>query len=48
MLGLIDQAQLEAAAKDESFLAQLDRTVRELDAYLAAESTWYRRSYGRS
>jgi starch phosphorylase len=43
MLGTIDQAQLEAAAKDESFLAHLDRTASELDAYLNAESTWYRR-----
>ena len=46
MLGEIDQAQLETAVKDESFLAQLDRTVSDLDAYLAAETTWYRRTYG--
>jgi starch phosphorylase len=45
MLGLIDQAVLEAAAKDESFLAQLDGTLRDLDAYLSADSTWYRRTY---
>src|SRR5580700_9348165 len=38
ILGLIDQAQLEAAARDESFLAQLDLTARDLDAYLAGES----------
>jgi len=47
MLGLIDQAQLEATAKDESFLAQLDRTVRELEDYLSSESTWFRRTYGK-
>ncbi|HEV3197671.1 MAG TPA: alpha-glucan family phosphorylase [Bryobacteraceae bacterium] len=46
MLGLVDQAQLEAAARDESFLAQLDLTARDLDAYLAGESTWYRREHG--
>ncbi|MBZ5626712.1 MAG: alpha-glucan family phosphorylase, partial [Acidobacteriia bacterium] len=46
MLGTIDQAQLEAAARDESFLAQLDATARDLDSYLAGESTWYRREYG--
>jgi len=46
MLGSISQAHLNAAAKDESFLAQLDRTARELDEYLSAESTWYRRAYG--
>ncbi len=45
MLGLIDQAQLQAASRDESFLAQLDLTVRDLDAYLASESTWYRREH---
>ncbi|HUI54065.1 MAG TPA: alpha-glucan family phosphorylase [Bryobacteraceae bacterium] len=47
MLGLVDQVQLEATAKDESFLAQLDRTVRELDDYLASQSTWFRRTYGK-
>ena len=45
MLGTIDQAQLEAAAKDDAFLAQLDRLVQEMAAYLAKESTWYRRTY---
>jgi starch phosphorylase len=45
MLGSISQAQLEAAARDESFLAHLDRTARELDDYLSAESTWYHRAY---
>jgi starch phosphorylase len=44
MLGTIDQAHIEAAAKDESFLAHLDRTVGELEAYLAGASTWYRRA----
>ncbi len=48
MLGTIDQAQLEAAAKDESFLAQLDRLVGELASYLSGESTWYRRTYART
>src|SRR5579872_2229882 len=45
MLGSIDQAKLEAAANDESFLAHLDRTGRDLNSYLAAEATWYRRTY---
>jgi starch phosphorylase len=48
MLGTIDQSQLEAASRDESFLAQLDHTLRDLDAYLAAESTWYRREHART
>jgi len=47
MLGLLKQAQLEAAARDVSFLAHLDRTVGELKTYLAAESTWYARTYGK-
>jgi starch phosphorylase len=48
MLGTIDQAQLEAAAKDESFLAQLDRLVKEMASYLSADSTWFRRTYDRT
>src|SRR5512142_2777073 len=47
LLGNIDQAQLEAAARDESLLAHLERISRKLDAYLSAESTWYRRTYAR-
>ncbi len=45
MLGLMPQGQFEAAARDESFLAHLDRTQRELDAYLTSAATWYRRNY---
>lgn len=46
MLGTIDQAKLEAAANDEAFLAHLDGVSRYFDAYMAGESTWYRRKYG--
>ena len=46
MLGLLEQGQLQALARDESFLAHLARTTRELDSYMAAESTWYSRTYG--
>src|SRR5664280_2552186 len=48
MLGTIDQAQLEAAAKDDSFLAQLDRLAGEMASYLSKASTWYRRTYDRT
>ena len=48
MLGTIAQFELDTAARDEAFLAQLDRTARELDDYLAANSTWYRRAYGQT
>lgn len=46
MLGAMDQAQLEAASRDETFLAQLDRTVQQLDEYLTSKSTWFHRTYG--
>jgi starch phosphorylase len=48
LLGLISQAQLEAAAGDEAFLAYLHRTEIALGSYLAGESTWYRRSCGQA
>ena len=48
MLGMIDQRRLEAASSDDAFLAHLDRVARELDEYLAARSTWFRRNYGRA
>src|SRR5690348_18440123 len=46
MLGAMDQTQLEAASRDETFLAQLDRTVQQLDDYLQSKSTWFHRTYG--
>ena len=46
MLGTIDQAKLEAAASDEGFLSHLERVGQDLDAYMAAESTWFRRAHG--
>jgi starch phosphorylase len=46
MLGSIDQAELETAARDEAFLAHLDRTLKRLDAYLTSPSTWFQRIHG--
>ncbi|MCL5744212.1 MAG: alpha-glucan family phosphorylase, partial [Acidobacteria bacterium] len=46
MLGAIDQEQLAAAAADETFLAHLERVQKDLDGYLARESTWFQRSHG--
>ena len=46
MLGTIDQTKLEAAACDEGFLSHLERVAQDLDAYMAAESTWFRRAHG--
>lgn len=46
MLGSIDQAQLEAAAKDDAFLGHLERVSQDLHAYLADQSCWCRRTHG--
>lgn len=46
MLGTIDQTTLEAAAKDDAFLAHMDRVVRDFDAYMAGESSWFSRVHG--
>ncbi len=46
MLGMVDQAQFEAAAKDESFLAHLDRALEQLRGYVSSPSTWFQRTYG--
>jgi starch phosphorylase len=43
MLGTIEQAKLESAAKDDAFLAHLRGIESSLDTYLAADSTWFRR-----
>ena len=46
MLGTIGQEKLEAASRDDGFLAHLARVTQDLDAYMRAESTWFRRMYG--
>ncbi|HET7036636.1 MAG TPA: alpha-glucan family phosphorylase [Thermomicrobiaceae bacterium] len=43
LLGRLDQAQLEAAAADDSFRAHLDRVAHDLREYLAGAATWYGR-----
>jgi starch phosphorylase len=42
MLGNVEQARLEEAAADESFLSHLDRVCGEFDDYLKGTSTWFR------
>jgi starch phosphorylase len=44
-LGTIAQGKLEAASREDAFLAHLRRVETNLQAYLASDSTWYRRSY---
>jgi starch phosphorylase len=46
MLGAVDQSRLEAAAQDEGFLSHLDGVYQNHKTYMAAGSTWFRRTYG--
>ena len=48
LLGTIEQSKLEEAAADDAFLAHLARVKSNLESYLAAESTWFGRTYGKS
>ncbi|RPI29243.1 MAG: glycosyltransferase family 1 protein [Acidobacteria bacterium] len=45
MLSTVDQAQLEAAAVDEAFLAHLDNVHRTFAVHLEAKSSWFKRSH---
>jgi glycogen phosphorylase len=43
MLGTISQARLDEAAKDEGFLAHLDRICQRHYEYLKNQGTWYKK-----
>src|SRR6185369_1413472 len=43
LLGTIEQEKLEAAAKDDAFLAHLQRVESHLKLYLDNEHTWFRK-----
>jgi starch phosphorylase len=45
LLGSVDQSVLEAAARDDSFLAHLQGVVDKLDSYASGEGTWYGREH---
>ena len=45
---LIEQARLVEAANDDAFLAHLRRVESNLESYLTADSTWFRRTYAKS
>jgi starch phosphorylase len=45
MLGTIAQSKLDQAARDDAFLAHLRRVESGLEAYLAADSTWFGRTH---
>ncbi|HZC79556.1 MAG TPA: DUF3417 domain-containing protein, partial [Ktedonobacterales bacterium] len=40
-----DPVRLAALAEDEAFLARYDAVLRDFDAYMRAESTWFSRTY---
>ena len=46
LLSAVDQSQLEAASRDEGFLSHLDGVHQTHKTYMAASSTWFRRTYG--
>ena len=46
LLGTIEQEKLEAAAKDDAFLAHLQRVSANLQSYLADGHTWFHRNFG--
>jgi len=45
LLGSVDQAVLESAARDDSFLAHLKGVADKLDGYASGEGTWYGREH---
>jgi glycogen phosphorylase len=46
LLGCVEQSVLEAAARDDSFLAHLHGVSKSLNAYLAGQGTWFQREHG--
>jgi starch phosphorylase len=46
LLGSVDQLTLEKAARDEAFLAHLERVSGDLENYLNGEPNWFRRNHG--
>jgi len=46
MLGVIIQPRLNALARDEGFVTQLDRVVKSVDEYMTGD-TWYDKTHGK-
>ncbi|MGQ9582449.1 MAG: alpha-glucan family phosphorylase [Thermoplasmatota archaeon] len=46
MLGSVIQPRLDAIARDEGFIAQLERVVRSVNEYMTGD-IWYDRTYGK-
>ena len=47
LLGSVDQAALEAAASDDSFLAHMKGVAESLGLYVSGEGSWYKREHGK-
>ena len=45
LLGSVDQAVLEAASSDDSFLAHMRGVAETLKVYVSGEGSWYRREH---
>jgi starch phosphorylase len=48
LLGTVDQATMEAAACDDSFLAHMSGVAERLKLYLSGEGNWYSREHGQN
>ncbi|MDY7039781.1 MAG: alpha-glucan family phosphorylase [Chloroflexota bacterium] len=48
ILGSIEQERLDKAARDEAFLAHMDRVLEKFDRYMQRQTTWYQKKYGPS
>jgi glycogen phosphorylase len=48
LLGTLDQAAIDAAASDDSFLAHMSGVAERLKLYLSGEGNWYSRDHGKS
>src|SRR5215469_10778458 len=46
LLGTIAQSKLEEAAKDDAFLAHMQRVESNLEAYLQTQGSWFCRTHG--
>jgi starch phosphorylase len=47
LLGSVQQAVLDAAARDDSFLAHMKGVAEKLDSYVSGDRSWYRRNHGK-
>ena len=45
MLSEVEPRRLEAVAADEEYLERFDQIVRQFDAYMSREDTWFRRTF---